>query len=91
MCLRILGIGFPLYAVGLILTQALNGAGDTYTPTLMNLFCFWLTQIPLAYWLATQFGAGPNGVFIAIVISESLLSLLAIYVFRQGRWKQQTA
>jgi len=91
MCLRILGIGFPLYAVGLILTQALNGAGDTYTPTLMNLFCFWLTQIPLAYWLATQFGAGPNGVFIAIVISESLLSLLAIYVFRQGSWKQQTA
>jgi len=91
MCLRILGIGFPLYAVGLILTQALNGAGDTYTPTLMNLFCFWLTQIPLAYWLATQFGAGPNGVFIAIVVSESLLSMLSIYVFRQGRWQQQTA
>ena len=90
-CLRVLSIGFPLYAVGMILLQALNGAGDTYSPSAMNLICFWLIQIPLAYWLATQFGAGPNGVFVAIVISESLLSLLAIVVFRRGRWKLQTA
>lgn len=90
-CLRVLSIGFPLYAVGMILLQALNGAGDTYSPSAMNLICFWLIQIPLAYWLATQFGAGPNGVFAAIVIAESLLSVLSIIVFRRGRWKQQTA
>ena len=90
-CLRVLSIGFPLYAIGMILVQALNGAGDTYMPTLMNLLCFWIIQIPLAYWLATQVGAGPNGVFIAIVISESLLSVLAIFVFRRGRWKLHAA
>ncbi|MGI9199871.1 MAG: MATE family efflux transporter [Woeseiaceae bacterium] len=90
-CLRVLSIGFPLYAIGLILTQALNGAGDTYTPTIINLICFWLIQIPLAYWLATQFKLGPNGVFIAIVLSESLVTLLSIIVFRHGRWKLQTA
>ncbi|MGI9221065.1 MAG: MATE family efflux transporter [Woeseiaceae bacterium] len=90
-CLRVLSIGFPLYAIGMILTQALNGAGDTFTPSAMNLLCFWLIQIPLAYWLATQLGAGPNGVFIAIVLSESLLSVLSIIVFRRGRWKLQTA
>lgn len=90
-CLRVLSIGFPLYAIGMILTQALNGAGDTFTPSAMNLLCFWLIQIPLAYWLATQLGVGPNGVFIAIVLSESLLSVLSILVFRRGRWKLQTA
>jgi putative MATE family efflux protein len=90
-CLRVLSIGFPLYAIGLILTQALNGAGDTFTPSIMNLVCFWIVQIPLAYWLATQFGAGPNGVFIAIVFSESLLTVLSIFVFRRGNWKSQTA
>ena len=90
-CLRILSIGLPLYAIGMILTQALNGAGDTATPTVMNFVCFWLLQIPLAYWLATQLEAGPTGVFVAIVISESLLTILSIFVFRHGRWKLQTA
>lgn len=90
-CLRILGIGFPLYAIGLILTQSLNGAGDTFTPTIINFICFWIIQIPLAYWLATQLAAGPNGVFIAIVVSESLITLLSIVVFRRGYWKQHTA
>lgn len=90
-CLRVLSIGFPIYAVGMILTQSLNGAGDTFTPTIMNLICFWLIQIPLAYWLATGIGQGPNGVFVAIVLSETLVSLLSILVFRHGRWKLQTA
>jgi putative MATE family efflux protein len=90
-CLRILGIGFPLYAIGLILTQSLNGAGDTFTPTVINFVCFWVIQIPLAYWLANHLTAGPNGVFIAIVVAESLISLLSIVVFRRGLWKQQTA
>jgi putative MATE family efflux protein len=90
-CLRILGVGFPIYGVGMIMIQALNGAGDTVTPTVTNLICFWLVQIPLAYWLATAAGLGPNGVFVTIVVSESLLTLLGVIVFRRGRWKLQQA
>jgi putative MATE family efflux protein len=90
-CLRILGIGFPLYAAGMITIQALNGAGDTRTPSLLNFICFWLIQIPLAYWLATDANLGPTGVFIAIVVSESLLSIMGMLVFRRGAWKSQTA
>jgi putative MATE family efflux protein len=88
-CLRILGLGYPMYAVGMIIIQALNGAGDTRTPTALNFVCFWLIQIPLAYTLATGIGAGPNGVFWSIVISESLLTILGVVVFRRGRWRQQ--
>jgi putative MATE family efflux protein len=88
-CLRTLGLGYPMYAVGMIVVQALNGAGDTRTPSLLNLVVFWITQIPLAYWLATSVGLGPNGVFIAIVASESLLTVLAVLVFRRGRWRMQ--
>jgi putative MATE family efflux protein len=88
-CLRILGLGYPVYAIGMIMVQALNGAGDTTTPSALNFLCFWLLQIPLAYWLATQSGFGPNGVFVAIVVSESLLSLLSVLVFRRGRWQQR--
>ena len=88
-CLRILGFGFPMYAVGMIVVQALNGAGDTRTPTILNFIVFWLTQIPLAYWLATSVGWGPNGVFAAIVFSESALTILAVLVFRRGKWRLQ--
>jgi putative MATE family efflux protein len=91
MCLRILGIGFPMYAVGMIMIQALNGAGDTRTPSLLNFICFWILQIPLAYWLAQNVGLGPTGVFIAIVLSESTLSILGLMVFRRGTWKTQLA
>ena len=90
-CLRIMGLGLPLAAVGMIISQALNGAGDTTTPTLMNLACFWLTQIPLAYWLAEVLAMGPNGVFIAMVIAEILLTILGIIVFRRGAWKLKVA
>ncbi|MDH3337329.1 MAG: MATE family efflux transporter [Gammaproteobacteria bacterium] len=90
-CLRILGLGFPMYAVGMIITQSLNGAGDTSTPTVINIVCFWLLQIPLAYWLATQFLLGPNGVFLAIIISESLMTGLSVIVFRRGAWKHHRA
>jgi len=88
-CLRILGVGFPMYAVGMIMIQALNGAGDTKAPSALNLLCFWIVQIPLAFWLATKTDLGPDGVFLAIVVSETLLTLLSIIVFRRGRWKQQ--
>jgi putative MATE family efflux protein len=90
-CLRILAIGIPMYAVGMIVTQALNGAGDTITPTVINFLCFWVLQIPLAYWLATSLSLGPNGVFWAIVVSETLVTVLGVTVFIRGRWKHQSA
>ena len=89
-CMQILGVGFPMYAVGMVVVQAMNGAGDTATPVTLNLICFWIIQIPLAYWLATATPLGPNGAFIAIVISESLLTFLAVIMFRRGTWKFQT-
>jgi putative MATE family efflux protein len=90
-CLRILAIGIPMYAVGMIVTQALNGAGDTTTPTVINFLCFWVLQIPLAHWLATSLSLGPDGVFWAIVVSETLVTVLGVTVFRRGKWKQQVA
>ncbi len=87
-CMRILGVGYPMYAVGMIIIQALNGAGDTRTPSILNFFCFWMIQIPLAYGLATAGDLGPNGVFLSIVLSESLLTVLGVFVFRRGRWRR---
>jgi Na+-driven multidrug efflux pump len=78
-----------MYAVGMIIIQALNGAGDTRTPSLLNFICFWMIQIPLAYTLATAVDLGPNGVFWSIVISESMLTVFGVLVFRRGRWKLQ--
>ena len=90
-CLQILGLGFPVYAIGMVMIQALNGAGDTTTPAVLNFICFWLVQIPLAYWLATRTSLEPNGAFVAIVVSESLLTILSVLVFRRGNWKQHAA
>ena len=89
-CMRILGLGFPMYAIGMVVVQALNGAGDTSTPATLNLICFWLVQIPLAYYLATGTALGPNGAFTAIVVAESLLTVMAVFMFRKGTWKQQS-
>jgi len=89
-CLQILGVGFPMYAVGMVVVQGLNGAGDTSTPAALNLICFWLIQIPLAFYLATETPLGPNGAFISIVVAESLLTVLAVLMFRRGAWKQQS-
>lgn len=88
-CLRIVASGFLFYAYGMVLTQSFNGAGDTWTPTLINLFVFWLFEIPLAYVLAVPAGLGPTGVFLAITIAFSVLALVSAYVFRKGRWKEQ--
>jgi Na+-driven multidrug efflux pump len=84
-----MGIGYPMYAVGMIIIQALNGAGDTRTPSIMNFFCFWMIQIPLAYWLAEGARWGPDGVFWSIVISESILTVVAVAIFRGGAWRRQ--
>jgi len=88
-CLRIVSYGYGLYAVGMVVTQAFNGAGDTDTPTWINLFCFWLLQIPLAYLLAEWLGYGPRGVYAAVTIAECAMAVLAVIVFRRGGWKQK--
>lgn len=88
-CLRIVAYGFLFYAYGMVLTQSFNGAGDTWTPTIINLFVFWLWELPLAYVLAIVFGIGPRGVFLAIMIAFSTLAIVSAVVFRRGRWKTQ--
>jgi putative MATE family efflux protein len=86
-CLRIVACGFLFYAYGMVLTQSFNGAGDTWTPTVLNLFVFWLWEIPLAYVLAIYAGMGPHGVFLAVTIAFSTLAVVSAIVFRRGRWK----
>ena len=88
-CLRIVAYGFLFYAYGMVLGQSFNGAGDTWTPTIINLFVFWLWEIPLAYVLSVVLGLGPRGVFIAITIAFSTLAVVSGVVFRQGRWKRK--
>ncbi len=86
-CLRIVAYGFLFYSYGMVLTQSFNGAGDTWTPTIINLFVFWLWELPLGYLLAIVFGIGPRGVFLAIMIAFSTLALVSVLVFRRGKWK----
>ena len=86
-CLRIVSCGYVFYAWGMVLTQSFNGAGDTWTPTWLNLFCFWLWEVPLAWALAVRFGFGPSGVFLAITIAFSTLAVASAVLFRRGRWK----
>jgi putative MATE family efflux protein len=86
-CLRIVAIGFPLYAYGMVVSQAFNGAGDTWTPTWINFGCFWLLEIPLAYLLSRVLGVGPTGVYLAITLAFSAVALVSVTIFRRGRWK----
>ena len=85
--LRIISIGFVSYAMGMVMTQAFNGSGDTVTPTRINFFCFWLFEIPLAYLLAIVLDMKIYGISIAIVAAETALTLTAWYYFRKGKWK----
>ncbi|MCB0602773.1 MAG: MATE family efflux transporter [Saprospiraceae bacterium] len=85
--LRIICAGYLFFAYGMVISQAFNGAGDTFTPTVLNLICFWFMQIPLAYIVGITWGFGPSGIFASVAVSESFLAVLCVIVFRRGRWK----
>jgi putative MATE family efflux protein len=85
--LQIVGSGYIFYGIGMVMSQALNGAGDTRTPTIINLVGFWLFQIPFAYLLAKGFDLKSTGAFIAIPVAESFIAMLSLYYFRKGKWK----
>lgn len=87
-CLRIFSYGFGLYAIGLVVIQAFNGAGDTYTPTWINGICFWMLQIPIAYWMAISLNIGPKGVFYSVLIAESLMAIIGLIIFLRGGWEK---
>ena len=86
--LQIMCIGFVFYGIGMVLINTFNGAGDTWTPTGINFFGFWLFQIPLAYILAKHFNMGPTGVFIAIPVAETAITLAGIFFYKRGKWKR---
>jgi putative MATE family efflux protein len=88
-CLRIFSCGNIAFAYGMVMLQAFNGAGDTLTPTYVNLFGFWVVEIPLAWWLAMHTSMRVNGVFISVVVAQSIIVLISIVLFRQGRWAKQ--
>jgi putative MATE family efflux protein len=88
-CLRIVCLGFVFYAYGMVLGQAFNGAGDPWTPTYMNIFCFWLFEFPLAATLAWGLGWGPEGVFVAMTLAFSMLAVIGGVMFRRGGWKDK--
>ncbi len=86
-CLQIVSSGFVIYAYGSVVTQAFNGAADTWTPTWINLVVFWIIEIPLAYALANTFKLGPHGVFLSIAIAFTLQTIVSVILFRRGKWK----
>jgi len=85
--LRYISFGFIAYALGMVLVQSFNGAGDTYTPMFINIIAFWLIEMPLAYFLALKFGFEEKGVFIAVLVSETIMTILGIILFKRGKWK----
>ncbi len=87
-CLRLISLGNGFFAIGMILIQAFNGAGDTKTPTKVNFICYWLLQIPIAYSLAKLLAFGPQGVFIAVVAAQACFAWIGWKLFNKGEWKE---
>jgi putative MATE family efflux protein len=87
-CLHIMAIGYIVFGIGMVIMQAINGAGDTLPPTLFNLLCYWMIQLPLGYYLPKFFTHGEDGVFYAIIIAESIWTVIGVWYFRSGRWKR---
>lgn len=87
LCLRIIAAGYIFYGYGMVMINAFNGAGDTKTPTYINFVCFWLFQLPFAYLIAITLNFGPVGVFAAITITEVIIAIVAIILFKKGKWK----
>jgi Na+-driven multidrug efflux pump len=85
--LRIVSYGFVGYGLGMVMVNAINGAGDTRTPLWINLISFWMIEIPLAWLLSHHAGWAQNGVFIAILTAESIMTIITLFIFRKGRWK----
>jgi putative MATE family efflux protein len=85
--LRIIALGFVFYAYGMVLAAAFNGAGDTMTPTILNVIVFWLWEIPLGFALSKSLGFGPRGVYVAVAVAFSTLAVLSAVLFRRGKWK----
>ncbi len=88
-CLRFVSYGYVLYAWGMVMMQAFNGAGDTWTPTRINFFCYWCWQIPLAWLLAIRMQWGPSGIYTALTVAQCTLAVTALVLFRRGKWKLQ--
>lgn len=88
-CLRIFSYGNIAYAYGMVLLQAFNGAGDTLTPTYVNLFGFWMLELPLAWYLAMRTSLHINGVFVSVVVAQSAIVIVSFFLFRRGRWAEQ--
>jgi putative MATE family efflux protein len=86
-CLRIVSAGFVFYAWGMVLSNAFNGAGDTWTPTWLNLVCFWLFEVPLAWYLSRIPSIGPDGVFASVAVAFSIFAALSAWLFKRGKWK----
>jgi len=84
---RIIACGYIFYGIGMVMINAFNGAGDTWTPTKVNVIGFWLFQIPFAWLLAKHFGLGPDGVFIAIPVAETMITIASYILFKRGKWK----
>ncbi len=87
LALRIICCGYVFFAYGMVIGQSFNGAGDTRTPTIINFFCFWMFEVPLAWVLSRTFDFGPLGIFLAIAVAVALYAVVSILIFRQGRWK----
>lgn len=89
-CLRIVSLSYVFMGFGMVTVQSFNGAGDTKTPTYINLFCYWILQIPIAWFLAHTLSWGPTGVFVSIAISQTALAIVGAVLFRRGGWKTKS-